>query len=399
MAEPYIRVNQFFANSSGEGQKTPLGHVNFTFIDGNGINKGTFGANMKTADGKPSGIHEEESDNQRRIQILSPHDFKRVNISKHDFDQALAFASQANRETLNGNLSYALACGNCVDFGMQIFNKTALGRAQLPNYLKPHTALSIYAHASNLLCSGDSYQRKEVVRVAITGDKWRPQQLPEWAQPCIDAKVKQTMGVAYEKGWGESNDAWDVIKAVTLSLGTCEKPVKQIVVQYMGLISPLVIDLDGRGIKTTSIFDHSVEFDLLGVGFPVTSAWIEPNSGFLVLSKNRDETVTDINDLFGGKGRMDGFYKLAEFDTLKRGFIDKDNEIYADLRVWVDKNKDGVVDKGEIFTLAELNIEKLYLNFDIVDITDVNGNLLGERSKALIDGVEHELSEVYFKYA
>ncbi|MBH2766613.1 hypothetical protein I5Q31_05795 [Serratia marcescens] len=69
------------------------------------------------------------------------------------------------------------------------------------------------------------------------------------------------------------------------------------------------------------------------------------------------------------------------------------------MRVWVDKNKDGVVDKGEIFTLAELNIEKLYLNFYIVDITDVNGNLLGERSKALIDGVEYELSEVYFKYA
>ncbi|MBH2766612.1 hypothetical protein I5Q31_05790 [Serratia marcescens] len=92
---------------------------------------------------------------------------------------------------------------------------------------------------------------------------------------------------------------------MTLSLGTCEKPVKKIVVQYMVLISTLVIDLDGKGIKTTSIFDHSVEFDLLGVGGLVTSAWIEPNSGFLVLSKNRDETVTDINYLFGGKGRMD----------------------------------------------------------------------------------------------
>lgn len=47
MAQPYIRINQFEANYSDVGVKSATGHVNFTFIDGNGVNKGTFGANQK----------------------------------------------------------------------------------------------------------------------------------------------------------------------------------------------------------------------------------------------------------------------------------------------------------------------------------------------------------------
>lgn len=396
MAEPYIRVNQFFANSSGQGQKTPFGHVNFTFIDGNGINKGTFGANMKTDDGRPSGIHKEEEDNVGRIAKFSPHEFSRAKLSQGEFDQALAFATQANRETLNGNLSYALSCGNCVDFGMQIFNKTSLGRSQLPNYLKPHTALNIYAHASNLLCSGDSYQYKEMKKIVITPDKWRPERLPEWAQPCIDTEVKITRsGLSW---YGSSKDSWDVIKALKIELGTCEKPVTDFVRLNLQVASPIVINIDGKGIKSTSIFEQSVKFDLLGIGHKVTTAWINPNSGFLVWNKNGDNDVTSVNDLFGGPDRMDGFFKLADLDKDKRGYIDKNDDIYTSLRIWVDKNVNGIVDPGEIFTLSDLKIERIYVDFDIVDITDDNGNLIGERSKAIISGVEHEMSEIYFKY-
>ncbi|WP_426575402.1 hypothetical protein ACP179_01400 (plasmid) [Xenorhabdus stockiae] len=56
MSEPYIRINQFFANSSGPGQKSVLGHANYSFFDANGVYKGTYGSNLKSDDGRPSGV-------------------------------------------------------------------------------------------------------------------------------------------------------------------------------------------------------------------------------------------------------------------------------------------------------------------------------------------------------
>ncbi|WP_426575403.1 hypothetical protein ACP179_01405 (plasmid) [Xenorhabdus stockiae] len=100
---------------------------------------------------------------------------------------------------------------------------------------------------------------KEMNKVLLTPDKWRNERLPSWAKPCTDAEVPT-------KYCGKSNDSWDVIKAVTTELGTCEAPVKKYVVQRLTICSPIVINLDGKGIQTTSIFDQSVKFDLLGTG-------------------------------------------------------------------------------------------------------------------------------------
>ncbi|QEZ94245.1 hypothetical protein BTA34_10730 [Proteus sp. CD3] len=59
---------------------------------------------------------------------------------------------------------------------------------------------------------------------------------------------------------------------------------------------------------------------------------------------------------------------------------------------------DGIPHAGEIFTLEKLGIEKISTNFDIIDYIDENCNLIGERSIAIINGVKHEMSEVYFTY-
>lgn len=397
MAQPYIRINQFEANLSNQGVKSLTGHVNFTFIDGNGKNHGTFGANLKRAD-RPSGVANEEDDNGKKIQENSPYHFQRIKLSQNDFNNALNFSVKAFNESDKGNLKYALACGNCVDFGMQVFDKTSLGRSQFPNYLQPNTAVSIYAHLSSALCSGDSYQIKEARKMVMTPDRWRPERLPKWAQPCVDTKVPTRTSSG--GGWlnKESNDAWDVAKYFTLEQGTCEPEVKKFVITYIHTASPIVINLDGGGIKTTSIFDQSVQFDLLGVGHKVTSAWITPTSGFLIYNSKGLEEVSSVNDMFGGSQRMEGFLKLADLDKNKKGFIDRSDDIYTSLRIWVNKKMDGIVHAGELLPLEALGIERINIDFDIVDITDENSNFIGERSTAIINGIEHDMSEVYFKY-
>ncbi|WP_230086481.1 hypothetical protein [Providencia alcalifaciens] len=396
MAQPYIRINQFEANYSDVGVKSATGHVNFTFIDGNGVNKGTFGANLKNKD-RPSGVSNEESDNRRKIDAKSPHHFSYAKLSSNDFTNALKYAQKAHHESSIGNMKYALACGNCVDFGMQVFNQTTLGRSQLPNYLQPNTAVSIYANLSNALCSGDNYQIKEARKVVLTPNRWRPEQLPNWAQPCIDAVVPTTISGGK---WldTKSTDAWDVAKHFTMEQGTCELEVQEFVVKNLTVASPIVINLDGCGIKTTSIFDQSVQFDLLGIGHNVTSAWIMPTSGFLVYNKQGIDNVTSVNDLFGGSERMEGFFKLVDLDKDKKGYIDKNDKIYASLRIWVNHQMDGISHAGEIYTLQELGVERINTDFDIVDFIDENSNLIGERSTAIINGIECEMSEVYFTY-
>ncbi|ETT04401.1 hypothetical protein [Providencia alcalifaciens] len=48
--------------------------------------------------------------------------------------------------------------------------------------------------------------------------------------------------------------------------------------------------------------------------------------------------------------------------------------------------------------MQELGVERINTDFDIVDFIDENSNLIGERSTAIINGIECEMSEVYFTY-
>lgn len=64
----------------------------------------------------------------------------------------------------------------------------------------------------------------------------------------------------------------------------------------------------------------------------------------------------------------------------------------------MDKSSNGRHISGEIYTLQELGVERINTDFDIVDFIDENSNLIGERSTAIINGIECEMSEVYFTY-
>ncbi|MDR1349323.1 MAG: hypothetical protein LBJ59_00825, partial [Zoogloeaceae bacterium] len=65
------------------------------------------------------------------------------------------------------------------------------------------------------------------------------------------------------------------------------------------------------------------------------------------------ELFGDSASLADGKNAANGFLVLADFDTNADGVIDAQDEVFAQLRVWQDKNSDGVTDAGELFTLEE----------------------------------------------
>lgn len=153
--------------------------------------------------------------------------------------------------------------------------------------------------------------------------------------------------------------------------------------------SPLVVDMRSDE-KLSRAFEltapvSGVLFDILGLNSipvahtPKRISWFkDPRVMPLVLDLNGK--VHGINELFGnntkgpdGTFATDGFHALAKYDGLdlttntvleKDGMINKNDQVFEKLKLWYDKNLDGVADSSELFSLSQMDIEVIDLNFD-----------------------------------
>ncbi|TGG91134.1 hypothetical protein E4656_17240 [Natronospirillum operosum] len=167
--------------------------------------------------------------------------------------------------------------------------------------------------------------------------------------------------------------------------------------------SPIVLNLEGEAIDTTGL-DEEIHFDLNGNGFREQTGWITPDQGFLVLDRNGDGIINDGTELFGnwtelgsGTTAANGFEALAEFDENGDGVIDAQDSIYSELRVWVDLDQDGVSDSGELFTLAELGIASISLEYSTSNHTDEHGNEFRQWGHfTTVDGIQRDAVDIWF---
>ena len=166
--------------------------------------------------------------------------------------------------------------------------------------------------------------------------------------------------------------------------------------------TPIVLDLNGDGVRTLSISD-GVQFDLLAVGQTLRTAWVSAADGLLALDRNHDGRINDGSELFGsstpltgGGNASDGYQALRELDSSSDGVISAADGAFSDLRVWVDAGSDGVSAPGELRTLESLGIVQLDLRAQAGLGID-NGNLLGLTSSyQTADGASHAAADVWF---
>jgi len=157
--------------------------------------------------------------------------------------------------------------------------------------------------------------------------------------------------------------------------------------------SPIIIDINGDGIALSGPA-NGVEFDLNGNGTRDRLGWTLANSddAWLVLDRDANGNIDTGAELFGDFSpqpagpNKNGFLALAELDKLTNGgnadgILNLEDSVFADLRLWQDKNHDGRVDTGELHTLASLNVKAFELNFKESKKVDAYGNEFRYKAK------------------
>ncbi len=164
--------------------------------------------------------------------------------------------------------------------------------------------------------------------------------------------------------------------------------------------TPLILDLNGDGVHTTTL-DKGVAFDVQGNGRLVKTAWVDANDGLLALDLNNDGQINNGTELFGDSTRLssgntaqDGFQALAQYDGNHDAVIDGLDDVFSNLKVWVDANQNGVSEASELHTLVQMNVHSLQLTNTPSTQMD-NGNLLGLLSSwTNTSGRTHALADV-----
>lgn len=163
-----------------------------------------------------------------------------------------------------------------------------------------------------------------------------------------------------------------------------------------GGCSPIVVDILGNGFAMTS-GENGVMFDLEARGTPRLFSWTAEGSddAWLALDRNRDGLIDSGKELFGnitvqeapptGEER-NGFLALAEYDKIMNGGngdgkITRLDLIFDRLRLWRDTNHNGVSESCELFTLPDLGLKKIDLDYRESRRTDEFGNRFKYRAK------------------
>ena len=167
--------------------------------------------------------------------------------------------------------------------------------------------------------------------------------------------------------------------------------------------SPLIVDLDGDGVETTSVA-NGIYFDHDGNGFAEKSGWVGKDDGLLVRDINGNGQIDNGTELFGnnsvlsnGQKAANGFEALKDLDSNNDGVFNNQDTAWNEVKVWKDSNQNGIVDEGELLTMEQANISGINLDYQTGSNEDLSGNAHKQTSTITkTDGTTSTITDVWF---
>ncbi len=147
-----------------------------------------------------------------------------------------------------------------------------------------------------------------------------------------------------------------------------------------GMIEIVVLDLDGGGVRQSNGNKTGVRFDMDGNGAADKTGWVGRGEGLLVLDLDGDGRIDSNAEL--SLRSVDPtaktvFDALATLDSNGDGLLDAKDLRFGDLKIWVDRNGNGVTDAGELLTLDQAKVGAIGLNAKAqVDAATPGDNLI-----------------------
>jgi hypothetical protein len=159
--------------------------------------------------------------------------------------------------------------------------------------------------------------------------------------------------------------------------------------------TPILINVEERGLYDLTSADDGVTFDIFADGRPVQLAWTNPDSdaGFLVLDRDENGSIDDAGELFGnytlkrdGTRAGNGFEALHDLDGGRRsdGRVDERDSVYRDLKLWFDRNHDGQSSPNELVGLARAGVTTIFTAYRVRQYMDPYGNKYAFEGVAMI---------------
>ncbi len=165
--------------------------------------------------------------------------------------------------------------------------------------------------------------------------------------------------------------------------------------------SPLVVDLDNDGVR----FDKGrIPFDLANTGEMVKMPALSSGDALLVMDLDGNGAIDSGAELFGNSSDcgaqrcVDGLEALAQHDTNRDGMIDAGDAVFAELRLWIDSNRDGRSTPSELLSLQAVEIQTINLTArrDVAFADAMGNSAIRAMTFVRTDGSSGTIPDVWF---